>query len=83
MKLVPVLCASVLLCLAVFASTENGTIEPRAANCSNFNLIACVKIFNPVCGTDGKTYSNECTFCVENMSNDVLIAYDGTCTGQT
>ena len=36
---------------------------------------ACIEIFQPVCGCDGETYSNECFA----WSNGVNVGHDGPC----
>lgn len=38
--------------------------------------VACIEIFKPVCGEDGKTYSNR---CVAERQSDVKVAYEGRC----
>ena len=43
----------------------------------------CPEIFAPVCGSDGKTYNNECELKVadcKNREEDITIAYKGECT---
>ncbi|KAJ8015397.1 hypothetical protein DPEC_G00025700, partial [Dallia pectoralis] len=69
-----------LLCVAVLAhgNTTDGTIEP---DCANYNLPMCPRNFEPVCGSDGTTYSSECMLCFQNMEKktDIRIQSQGKC----
>ncbi|XP_035413412.1 serine protease inhibitor Kazal-type 2 [Cygnus atratus] len=49
--------------------------------CGMYGVPGCPKDYNPVCGTDGETYSNECVLCLSNSENkkDVQIYKRGTC----
>uniref|UniRef100_A0A668AW22 Serine peptidase inhibitor, Kazal type 2, tandem duplicate 1 n=1 Tax=Myripristis murdjan TaxID=586833 RepID=A0A668AW22_9TELE len=54
------------------------TIPP---DCGQFMLPVCPRMYDPVCGTDGKTYANECMLCFLNSENNVNVKiwHDGKC----
>ncbi len=43
---------------------------------------ACAEIYAPVCGTDGKTYSNKCSMELEacTQKKNVSVAHNGECS---
>ncbi|XP_077331537.1 serine protease inhibitor Kazal-type 2 [Lithobates pipiens] len=60
----------VLLCTltaVLFSIPENEAVE--APKCHLYELPGCPRNFEPVCGTDGNSYSNECMLCASNRQN--------------
>lgn len=49
-------------------------------NSEAMKTCACARVYEPVCGTDDKTYANPCTFDCAKLSNTKLaIKYQGEC----
>merc|ERR1712157_96979 len=52
--------------------------RPSGGNCAD----ACAFNYDPVCGSDGQTYSNQCFLDMENCRNrylEINVAYSGEC----
>ncbi|XP_062331899.1 trypsin inhibitor ClTI-1-like [Osmerus eperlanus] len=80
MKITIVLCCTLLLSLSVFAVDETN-LEAREPQCDKYDATMCSKEFDPVCGSDGLTYSTECILCQNNMAKNlhVMVVHSGMC----
>ncbi|KAM9849450.1 serine protease inhibitor Kazal-type 2-like [Aulostomus maculatus] len=73
-----------LLCAASFfcadAVDQSGLY--RRPSCVGASVTqACPLNYSPVCGSDGVTYPNECSLCVQRLekNTDILVVKDGPC----
>ncbi|CAL8288983.1 unnamed protein product [Arctogadus glacialis] len=69
--------------LAVFVVT-GGAEEPglpRKPACHDPEELACPLNLDPMCGSDGVTYGNECVLCVERQitKTNIMISKEGNC----
>ncbi|KAJ8351423.1 hypothetical protein SKAU_G00228990 [Synaphobranchus kaupii] len=68
-------------CLAALVTASALPSGPRVADCASYSLPICTREHIPVCGDDGKDYSNECMLCLWNyeQSLSVAVAKAGEC----
>ncbi|XP_024432865.2 serine protease inhibitor Kazal-type 1 isoform X2 [Desmodus rotundus] len=68
------------LALLSLSGNARAEVPGTQAKCNN-GVNGCTRIYNPICGTDGYTYPNECELCMENKRREfpVLIKKYGPC----
>ncbi|KFP90435.1 PREDICTED: ovomucoid-like [Apaloderma vittatum] len=78
-----ILLSFVLCCFpdAAFGVEVDCSTYTNITNEEGKEVLACTKIFRPICGTDGVTYSNECMLCAYNVEHGTNIGkdHDGEC----
>ncbi|XP_060042388.1 double-headed protease inhibitor, submandibular gland-like [Erinaceus europaeus] len=79
----------ITICAILALATSAWAVSPPAlgtqVDCASYSgkggTIACQRIYKPVCGSDLKTYSNECMLCFNNLQRgyDVRKLHDNAC----
>ncbi|XP_066506053.1 trypsin inhibitor ClTI-1-like [Hoplias malabaricus] len=71
----------VLLCVVALTNVVAAGKKRRPPKCEIYPLPGCPRDYNPVCGSDGKTYTNECELCVEILETgtQIYVAHEGPC----
>ncbi|XP_046929663.1 serine protease inhibitor Kazal-type 9 [Lynx rufus] len=83
--------ATAFVLLLALALTSIFNVEcatgPQQVDCSKYEKFPrreegfCYEIYTPICGSDGKTYANDCFFCseVRKTNNKLKFVHFGKC----
>ncbi|XP_008527136.1 double-headed protease inhibitor, submandibular gland-like isoform X1 [Equus asinus] len=77
--------AFAILALAATTWAASPPAVGTEVDCSKYNRrssrIICTREWEPICGIDGKTYGNECIFCLLNRNKGIPLRklYDDKC----
>ncbi|KAI4569950.1 hypothetical protein MJT46_007244 [Ovis ammon polii x Ovis aries] len=73
------------MCTLIGSKLVTAFIRNRI-DCSKYKMLPleerfCYDIYIPICGSDGKTYGNDCYFCyeVEKTNNKLKFVHFGKC----
>ncbi|XP_039599437.1 serine protease inhibitor Kazal-type 1-like [Polypterus senegalus] len=71
-------CCVAFICLSALTS---GADIPPQPNCKALVNLDCTTRNNPVCATDGQTYTSVCSYCVvkRGTTSPLYIAKQGAC----
>ncbi|XP_043836929.1 serine protease inhibitor Kazal-type 9-like [Dromiciops gliroides] len=78
-------CMFLMLSLMPIFNVESAS--KNQVDCNGFKKLppgqeqVCVQIYDPICGSDGKTYSNKCFFCfaVKQSNDKIKFSHFGNC----
>ncbi|XP_068958370.1 ovomucoid-like [Petaurus breviceps papuanus] len=84
MKAAPV-CLFLMLTLISFFYVES--VSEEKVDCKGYKKLSpgesrpCTLELRPICGSDGKTYPNKCTFCdaVKQSDDKIKFSHEGKC----
>ncbi|KAG5263720.1 hypothetical protein AALO_G00267860 [Alosa alosa] len=67
-----------LIALATAAYIPDGATE---VDCTEYLLPMCTREYDPLCGTNGVEYSNECMLCLHNLEakENIFVNHKGPC----
>ncbi|XP_078241714.1 double-headed protease inhibitor, submandibular gland [Pogona vitticeps] len=70
-----------LWCFSGVISRDAGEIDCNSFMVAKGRIRPCNRMYKPLCGTDDKTYTNECEFCRKRVESGVNIAkkHDNQC----
>ncbi|XP_067320899.1 ovomucoid-like [Anolis sagrei] len=74
-----VIFAVAICCFSGVFSDDGTELDCNKFRRGNSNKVPCPRMLKPVCGTDDKTYHNDCLLCSETLERTVGKKHNGKC----